>query len=98
MAKNSENPSADFSTIYDRMYSDFLTNPSSRSIQSILNSISVDGCFSSINYKDTGNISNHPIWIGKLAAAYKNPANSCYNDSTIKARYLAGLKVWVDTD
>lgn len=90
---------SDFSTIYDRMYAAYLGNPSAGNVETVLKKIKVDGSFEDINYKTTeGTPRSHPIMLATLASAYKNPESKYYHDATVKAKYLIGLKFWVDTN
>ncbi|MDD2799572.1 MAG: polysaccharide lyase family 8 super-sandwich domain-containing protein [Bacteroidales bacterium] len=89
----------DFKIIYERMYYEYLSNPSETSVEDILNKMQPDGSFYGINYKTTeGTPRNHPIWLTTLAAAYKNSSNKYYRNSMLKEKFLLGLQFWVKTN
>ena len=92
------NPS-DFSVIYNRMYNDYLTNPSKSSVESLLQKMDDQGRFEGINYSATdGSPRKHVQNLISLAAAYQNSENSFYRDNDLKKAYLLSLKYWIETN
>jgi chondroitin AC lyase len=90
---------SDFKTIYDRMYFEYLSNPSSSSVETVLNNMKEDGSFFGINYKITdGSPRNHLVWLATLAAASKSPENKYYGNNVVINKYQLGLKFWLDTN
>ncbi len=90
---------SDFKTIYDRMFTEYLSNPSASSVEKIMNQMASDGSFGNINYKITdGSPRNHLIWLTTLAAAYNNPENKCYRSAVVESKYLESLRFWVNTN
>ncbi len=90
---------SDFKTIYDRMYYDYLGNPSPTSVESILHKMQYDGSFFGMNYKtQDGTPRSHPIWLTTLAQAYKSPSNKYYRDPEVRDKFLSGLRFWIKTN
>lgn len=90
---------SDFSKMYERMYYDYLTNPSKTSVESLLKKINSNGSFSNINYQTTdGTPRKHVQNLILLAAAYKSPENPYYMKDEIKDAYLRTLNFWVTTN
>ncbi|MCD0468794.1 polysaccharide lyase family 8 super-sandwich domain-containing protein [Flavobacterium sp. JAS] len=90
---------SDFITIYNRMYNEYLSNPSASSVETILKKMTSDGSFDGIDYKTKDDSPrSHPIMLATLAAAYKNPQNKYFSNPDVKAKYLLGLKFWIETN
>ncbi len=90
---------SDFSKIYERMYYDYLTNPSKTSVESLLKKINPIGSFSDINYQTTdGAPRKHVQNMISLAAAYKSPENPYFMKDEVKDAYLRTLNFWVTTN
>lgn len=90
---------SDFKTIYNRMFLEYLSNPSPTSVEDILYKISDDGSSNRIDYATKeGTPRNHLIWLSTLAAAYNSPENKYYKSADVQKKYLAALKFWVNTD
>ena len=89
----------DFTTIYQRMYDEYLTNPGTEGIDRVLNEMSTQGSFSDINYTTKeGTPREHAIRLASMASAYKNPKNKYHNSINLKFKYLAGLQFWITTN
>ena len=90
---------SDFSKMYERMYYDYLTNPSKTSVESLLKKVNPIGSFSDINYQTTdGSPRKHVQNMISLAAAYKSPENPYYMKDEVKDAYLRTLNFWVTTN
>ncbi|MEI8273452.1 MAG: polysaccharide lyase family 8 super-sandwich domain-containing protein [Paludibacter sp.] len=90
---------SDFSVIYNRMYSDYLTNPSKSSVESLLKKLDDKGGFEGINYQaKDGSPRKHVQNLINLAAAYQNTENSFYHDADLRKAYLQSLNFWIDTN
>lgn len=86
----------DFKTIYKRMYAEYVSNPSSSSVETILNQMADDGSFQRIDYKSTdGSPRDHIQKLTTLASAYNSPENKYYRNEDVRTKYLAGLRFWV---
>lgn len=95
----SANAAFDFKTIYDRMFNEYLQNPSAKTIDKAIDVLQDDGRFGNIDYTTTsGKPRTHLNNIYQLASAYVNPKNQYYNDTFIRDLYIAGLKFWIKTD
>lgn len=90
---------SDFDIIYERMFNEYITNPSVGNVEDVLKRTMQDGSIFGINYKalDGSPRSHLPMMIS-LAAAYKNPENKYYRNTDVKNKYLAALRFWVETD
>jgi len=90
---------SDITTIYNRMYVEYLANPSPANVSTVLNKMNEDGSFQGIDYKTKESTPrNHPIMLATLASAYKNPENKYYQNAELKSKYLLSLKFWIDTN
>lgn len=89
----------DFKTIYDRMFIEYLYNPSPTSVEEVLSNMSDNGSFSRIDYtvKD-GSPRTHIQSLITLAAAYNTPENKYYRSQEVQRKYLSGLNFWVNTN
>ena len=90
---------SDFDIIYNRMYNEYISNPSTGNVEDIMKRTTKDGSIFGINYKATdGSPRIHLPMLITLAAAYKNPENKYYRNTDVKNTYLAALRFWVETN
>ena len=89
----------DFKKIYNRMYNEYLNNPSKSSVESLLKNMNSNGSFIGINYaaKD-GSPRKHVLNLNSLAGAYENPENAFYAKDEVRSAYLRSLNFWIDTN
>ncbi len=90
---------SDFETIYNRMFTAYSHNPSTKSVENILGKLSADGSFKDINYQSTGGEPRqHVKNIIGMATAYTHPKNLYYHNETLKSNYLKALAFWIEKD
>lgn len=91
---------SDFSTIYERMYHEYLnSNPSKTSVEALLKKMNDDGSFAGINYQaKDGSPRKHIQNLIVLAVAYANPENAYHSNSELRSAYLKSLNFWIDTN
>ncbi|MFZ4726510.1 MAG: hypothetical protein ACOYMD_13830, partial [Paludibacter sp.] len=90
---------SDFSTIYDRMYNDYQSNPSKSGIEGLLKKMDEKGRFKGIDYQaKDGSPRKHVQNLINLAAAYQSSENSFYRNEDLKKAYLLSLNFWIDTN
>lgn len=90
---------SDFDVIYERMYNEYITNPSTGNVEDVMKRTTKEGSFFGINYKATdGSARSHLPMLITLAAAYKNPENKYYRNTEVKNTYLRALRFWIETD
>ena len=89
----------DFKKIYNRMYNEYLNNPSKSSVESLLKNMNSNGSFIGINYTDKdGSPRKHIQNMIALAGAYESPENAYYTKEEVRSAYLRSLNFWVDTN
>ena len=90
---------SDFTTIYKRMYNEYLTNPSKSAVEGLLKKMNDDGSFPDINYQaKDGSPRKHVLNLISLAAACENPENAYYSKDEVRTAYLRSLEFWIDTN
>ena len=90
---------SDFDVIYERMYNEYITNPSTGNVEDVMKRTTKEGSIFGINYKATdGSARSHLPMLITLAAAYKNPENKYYRNTEVKNTYLRALRFWIETD
>lgn len=89
----------DFKKIYNRMYNEYLNNPSKSAVESLLKKQNSNGSFNDINYtaKD-GSPRKHIQHLITLAGAFESPENAFYAKEQVGQAYLKSLNFWVDTN
>lgn len=89
----------EFKLIYDRMFNEYLDNPSVQTVDGVMKILQADGSFSNIDYATkTGGPRAHLVNIFQLASAYANPDNKYYKNPAVRERYMAALKFWIKKD
>lgn len=90
---------SEFKLIYDRMFNEYLDNPSVQTVDEIVKMLQTDGSFSNIDYAtETGEPKAHLVNILQLASAYANSANKYYKSPIVRNHYMAALKFWIKKD
>jgi chondroitin AC lyase len=90
---------SDFSTIYDRMYYEYLGKNDKSTVEGVMQRMNPDGSFAKINYQSgNGSCRAHLPLLTTLASAFKNPESKFYRNADVKRCYLTALKFWIDTD
>lgn len=89
----------DFKKIYNRMYNEYLNNPSKSSVESLLKKMNNNGSFTDINYaaKD-GSPRKHVQYLITLAGAFESPENAYYAKDEVRSAYMRSLNFWIDTN
>jgi len=89
----------DFKKIYNRMYNEYLNNPSKSSVESLLKKMNTNGSFTDINYaaKD-GSPRKHVQNLITLAGAFESPENAYYAKDEVRSAYMRSLNFWIDTN
>ncbi len=99
IGKTTNIAASDFSVIYDRMYREYLTNPTKSSIENLLSKMDQDGKFDVINYQaKDGSPRKHVQNLIILAAAYQNTENGFYHNDDLRKSYLKSLNFWIETN
>jgi len=89
----------DFKKIYNRMYNEYLNNPSKSSVESLLKKMNVNGSFTDINYTARdGSPRKHVQNLITLAGAFESPENAFYAKEEVRSAYLRSLNFWIDTN
>lgn len=89
----------DFKKIYNRMYNEYLNNPSKSSVEALLKKMNSNGSFTDINYAaKNGSPRKHVLNLEFAGRCLQKSRNAFYAKDEVRSAYLRSLNFWIDTD